>query len=321
MTLDLVTLQEEFLAALHANTYDIVLADYRLPSWSGLDALALVRSEDKDIPFILFTGTVGEETAVECIKKGATDYVLKDRPARLPHAVRRALHERFLRAERRRAERSRDLLASIVQSSDDAIIGMSLDGSIVSWNRGAEGIYGYSAEEIKGQPVHMLFDPRRAHELQATLETLRRGDSIERYETSGIRKDGGVIEMAVTMSAIRDGRITGISAIARDITQQKRLQKDFLSAQKMEAVGLLAAGIAHDFNNLLTVVTGYSSLAMSQLGKDEHLYTEIQEINKAGERAASLTRQLLAFSRKQVMQPRVINLNESSPKWSGCCDG
>ena len=115
----------------------------------------------------------------------------------------------------------------------------------------------------------------------------------------------------MTMSAIREEHyVSGISAIVRDITQQKRLQEDFLSAQKMEAVGLLAAGIAHDFNNLMTVVTGYSSLALNQLGKKEPLYTEIQEINKAGERAASLTRQLLAFSRKQVMQPKLINLND-----------
>ena len=156
----MVALQEEFLAALQANTYDIVLADYRLPGWSGLDALEILRREGNDIPFILFTGTVGEETAVECIKKGATDYVLKDRPARLPHAVRRALHDRSMRAERRRAERSRDLLASIVQSSDDAIIGMALDGSIVSWNRGAESIYGYSAAETKGQSDFHAFRSR-----------------------------------------------------------------------------------------------------------------------------------------------------------------
>ena len=161
LTADVVALQDEFFAAMQANTYDIVLADYRLPGWSGLDALEILRREGNDIPFILFTGTVGEETAVECIKKGATDYVLKDRPARLPHAVRRALHDRSMRAERRRAELSRDLLASIVQSSDDAIIGMALDGSIVSWNRAAEGIHGYSAAEIKGQPISMLFDPAR----------------------------------------------------------------------------------------------------------------------------------------------------------------
>jgi PAS domain S-box-containing protein len=309
---DVVALEQEFVAALHANAYDIVLADYRLPGWSGLDALGLLRRQDKDTPFILFTGTVGEETAVECIKEGANDYVLKDRPARLPHAVRRALQDRLMRAERRNAERSRDLLASIVQSSDDAIVGMAMDGSIVSWNRGAEQIYGYPAAEIKGHPISRLFEPAAGDELRATLDILRRGDTIERYESTGIRKEGTPIDISVTMSAIRGERITGFSAIIRDITQQKRLQKDFLSAQKMEAVGLLAAGIAHDFNNLLTVVTGYSSLALEQLETNEsaRLQTELEEIHKAGERAASLTRQLLAFSRKQVMQPTVVNLND-----------
>src|SRR4051812_21383257 len=119
---DIVSSAEDFLRAIRSKSYDVILADYNLPSFSGLEALQLLRDDGRDIPFILVTGTVGEETAVECIKRGATDYVLKDRPARLPLAIGRALEEKAFREDRRKMERSRDLLAAIVECSDDAII-------------------------------------------------------------------------------------------------------------------------------------------------------------------------------------------------------
>src|SRR5919106_2341120 len=131
---DLVTTAEEFVDAIRACAYDVILADYRLPNWSGMAALETLQREKKQIPFILVTGTVGEETAVDCIKKGAADYILKDRLGRLSLAVDRALGETAARAERQRADKTRDLLVSIVESSDDAIIGLALDGTVLSWN-------------------------------------------------------------------------------------------------------------------------------------------------------------------------------------------
>jgi PAS domain S-box-containing protein len=309
LTIDVVAAREAFTGALRARHYDLVLADYHLASWSGAEALDILRIHDADMPFILFTGTMGEDAAVECIKQGATDYVLKDRPARLPLAVKRALQERAAHEERRRGERARDLLASIVESSDDAIIGAALDGIVATWNLGAKRIYGYSFDEVEGKPISLLFPPgsndvpRAAH--------VQRDSGIERFETTGLRKDGAAIDVAITVSAIRDpgGGVSGLSIIARDITERKRLQNEYYLAQKMEAIGRLAAGVAHDFNNLLTVIIGYGSLALARLDKDDELYEEILEVRKAGERAATLAHQLLAVSRKQVLQAKIVDFN------------
>jgi PAS domain S-box-containing protein len=309
--IDIVASAEEFEKALRENSYDIVLADYNLPTWSGMAALESLQRDGRDIPFILVTGTVGEEVAVECIKRGATDYVLKDRVARLPLAIERALEEKRLRVERRLAERSRDLLAAIVQSSDDAIISTDLEGAIVSWNRGAERMYGYGAEEARAKPISLLFPADSGDEPHAVRDAFANGESLDHYETKGKRKDGAVIDISVTVSRVHsaDGSLTGRSMIARDITEHKRLQKEFFVTQKMDAIGRLAAGVAHDFNNLLTVIASYSALMLDDMSENNEMYAGLREIEKAGEKAAALTRQLLAFCRKQVLEPKALNIN------------
>jgi PAS domain S-box-containing protein len=308
---DVVVSLDEFLRALRSARYDVILADYRMPNWSGLEALLALRREGSEVPFILVTGTVGEQVAVECIKKGAADYILKDRLARLPFAVARALDDVDAAHERRKAEQNRDLLASIVESSDDGIIGVSADGRILSWNRGARAIYDYSAEEIVGKPITALFMPEGLDQLNDAIKMLVHGQSVERYETRGRTSQGRTIEVAVTLSPLRNAEESsgGASAIVRDITEQKQLQRELFVAQKMDAIGRLAAGVAHDFNNMLTVVTGYCEMILDEIKAHDPLYHEISEIKKAGERASSLTRQLLAFSRKQILKPQVLDLN------------
>jgi len=308
---DVVASAEEFEKALDENSYDVILSDYNLPEWSGMAALELLQRDGRDIPFILVTGTVGEEMAVEFIKRGATDYVLKDRPERLPLAIERALEEKRIREERRLAERSRDLLAAIVQSSDDAIISTDPDGAIASWNLGAERMYGYLAADVRTKPISVLFPADGGDELRAIREVFANGESLDHCDTKGKRKDGAVIDVSVTISRINsvEGNLSGASMIVRDITENKRLQKEFFVAQKMEAIGRLAAGVAHDFNNLLTVIISYSSMILADMSVDDATYAGVVEIDKAGERAAALTRQLLAFCRRQVLQPKVLNIN------------
>jgi two-component system cell cycle sensor histidine kinase/response regulator CckA len=208
------------------------------------------------------------------------------------------------------ANEQRLQLAAIVESSEDAIIGCSLAGHVTIWNRGAERLFGYSADEVIGEVT--TTNPRLdwPDELKA-LKRVRKGEYVPPFETVRRRKDGKEVHVSVSISPIRepDGRIVGASLICRDVSERKRLERQVLHSQKMEAIGQLAGGMAHDFNNLLTIINGYSELLLSRLGPSDPMRQLLSEINRAGERAGGLTRQLLAFSRQQVLEPKVLDLN------------
>ena len=214
-------------------------------------------------------------------------------------------------SERKKAFNTARFLASIIENSDDAIVGKLLDGTVTAWNRGAERLFGYSAGEMIGAPIARIIPPDRLEEMTGILQRVGEGESFDHYETDRITKDGRRIRVSVTVSPILDdeGRVVGASKIARDITRQRQLEDRVRQTQKMEAVGRLAGGLAHDFNNLLTVILGYASTLKARLAPEDPLRTTVAEILRAGERAASLTGQLLAFSRKQVTQPKIQDLN------------
>ena len=214
-------------------------------------------------------------------------------------------------SERKKATDTARRLAAIVENSDDAIVGKSLAGIVTSWNRGAETLFGYSAEEMIGAPIARLIPPDRVDDMRNILERIAQGESVDHYETERITKDGNRIRVSLTVSPIRDaeGRTLGASKIARDITQQRKLEELLRQTQKMEAIGRLAGGLAHDYNNLLTVILGYATTVESRLAPEDPLRKTVAEILRAGEQAASLTGQLLTFSRKQITQPRILDLN------------
>jgi two-component system cell cycle sensor histidine kinase/response regulator CckA len=332
-------------------------------------------------------------------------------------------------AEGKRIEEQLSQLGSIIESSSDAIIIHTLDGMIVGWNRGAEGVYGYSAREVLGRPRSLLVPPDQQDELPRIIDILKRGERIQLYETVHVRKDGQPIDVSLTISPVKDasGKMVGTAAISRDIsdrkkaeerfykafnaspepitittlsedrfidvnesflrvtgfrrdqvigrtsmdvrfwetpedrarliemlhkqgsvrdleitfrtqageertglhsaeiievsrekciiaifrdmTEQKVLEKQLRQAQRMEAIGQLSGGIAHDFNNLLSVIIGHSEVLEAKLAPCDSTLKSVEEIKKAGTHAASLVRQLLAFSRQQVLEPKVLDLN------------
>jgi two-component system, cell cycle sensor histidine kinase and response regulator CckA len=214
-------------------------------------------------------------------------------------------------AERRHSDLVARRLAAIVDNSEDAIIGKDLNSIITSWNKGAERIFGYSAEEMIGTSIMRLIPLDRQAEEEETLSRIKRGDRYDHFDTIRVTKDGRQLHVSLTISPIKDanGYVVGASKIARDITERKLAEKALAEAQKMEAIGQLAGGVAHDFNNLLSVISGHSELLARLSTPDERWQDSIKEIRRAIELAAASIKQLLAFSRRQILEPKVLDLN------------
>jgi PAS domain S-box-containing protein len=218
-------------AALNAQNWDIIISDYSLPQFGGPAALALYQQSGQDIPFIIVSGAIGEDRAVEMVKAGAHDYVMKDNLSRLVPAVEHELQTVQKRRIRKQTEAATAYLASIVQTCEDAIIGKTLDGIIVSWNAGAEKLYGYSPIEMIGRSISILFPPYRPDEFEELMQKVRKGEQVRQFETLRLRKDGQAVEVSLTISPIRDGegRVIGASSVARDITQRKQEENERLT--------------------------------------------------------------------------------------------
>lgn len=216
------------LEAALARSWDVIISDYAMPNFNGMQALQIVREKKLDIPFIIVSGAIGEEIAVNAMKSGANDYVMKGNLPRLLPAIERELREAEIRQLQRQGEAAAAHLAAIVESSSDAIIGMSLDGTIRSWNCGAEKIYGFSSGEAIGRKLSIIAPPVSAGETTHLFEKIQKGERVDRYETIRVTKDGNPIDVSLTVSPIQNsaGEIIGVSAIERDITKEKRVQSD-----------------------------------------------------------------------------------------------
>lgn len=217
---------------------------------------------------------------------------------------------------RKQAEESRAQLAAIVESSDDAIIGKTLDGTITSWNAGAERLYGYSAAEMKGRPIFLLAPPDRPDEQKAILRRIKRGESVDHYETSRIRKDGQRIDVSLTVSPIKDsaGNIAGASVIARDITAQKRMNEEMRTmaqqlwqSAKLASVGELAASIAHELNNPLGTVTLRLESVLARTPAGDPRRKPLEIVAQETRRMAELVANLLQFSRRSADQVSTVD--------------
>ncbi|HWZ96272.1 MAG TPA: response regulator [Candidatus Dormibacteraeota bacterium] len=441
--------REEFLSALHEGTFDVILSDYRLPDWTGLDAFAFVRDSGRDIPFLLITGTLGEEAAVECIKQGISDYVLKNHLERLPVALKRSLLEKKLRedaaiamsalaeSEARAREqfaeldllyrttpvcfavfdedlrflRVNDAMARNHGIAAEAHIGKSLYELAPEAAKESEAIYrkvfetGTPVLNIEGQirrtvsPFEMRYylasffplpipiagkraacvmmvdiTERRNTEQALRVSEERNRDLVDNstYGICRLNAEGDFLDanpallrilgcetmhqfhglhlfrdifrfpeqhMKLFQSCLQLGHVCGTEAewrradggfvsvrlqlrllkrndakpefelIAEDITELRAMERQLLQAQKFEAIGQLAGGIAHDFNNVVGAILGWAEIGYDQSSANPQIADRFSRIREQGERAAALTRELLAFARRQVLQPRLIDLN------------
>ena len=310
----------EFVSAIERGEADLILSDYALPQFDGLSALAIARRVTPDTPFILVSGTLGEDAAVESLRSGATDYVLKTRMNRLAPAVRRAVEEleqrRSRRAVERALERERKFLRALLESLESGVMACDQDGALTLLNRASRELCGGggdagASEQWPGDC--RLMGPDASTPLgpdQTPLVRALRGEIIRHDEITITPPQGPARFVMASGQPIVDDSGTRLGAVVtlQDVTERRHLERQLRQSQRMEAMGRLAAGVAHDFNNLLTVINGYCHLARSRPQDVNEIAPHLDEIAKAGARAADLTRQLLAFSRQQVLEPRVLDL-------------
>ncbi len=308
-------------AALQAQSWDAVTSDWSMPTFSGLSALALVKELELDIPFLIVSGTIGEEVAVAAMHGGAHDYLIKGQLVRLVPAIEREIREAEVRAARRAAEAE---LAKAAQRYRALFENSPLPTwvcdpatqMLLTVNEAAVVHYGYSREEFAKLTLTDLVFNEATAEAVLDLASEQLSFDVDRAERHK-KKDGALIWVELTSHDLElEGRMARLYVV-HDVTQRKdaeallrKTEEQLRQAQKMEAIGSLAGGIAHDFNNLLSVILSYASLVIAELKPGEPIRADIEEVEHAGRRAAQLTRQLLAFSRKQILQPVVLDLND-----------
>ena len=297
-------------AALDRQNWDLVIGDHSMPGFSGIAALVLVRGRGLDVPFICVSGTITEDMAVAAMKAGASDWVNKGQLKRLLPAVERELREARGRATLRATEAS---YGTMVEHAPVGIYRSTPDGTFLAVNSALVRLLGYeSADHVLGLTMSrdVYADPaERQRLLDRDTYTDREYDEVE---ATWKRKDGRLLTVQLSVRAVRNGsgKVEYYETFVRDVTEQRRLQTQLVQSQKMEAVGRLAGGIAHDFNNLLTVITTSCDLLREDMGPDDPKREDVDQVRQAADGAAALTRQLLAFSRQQVLTPQIVNLGD-----------
>ncbi|MDD2851061.1 MAG: response regulator [Desulfuromonadaceae bacterium] len=304
--------ENEFARFLQSGMYDIIIADYHLPGFEAPEALALVLRQCPEVPFICVSGAVGEEKAVALLKQGATDYVSKKKLDNLQLAIRRALDEVKERAARKLAEeallKSEERHRTILQTAMDGFWLVDMQERILEVNETYCRMSGYSAQELLAKRITDLEVIENQQETAARIRKLV-DQGEDRFESRHRRKDGSTfdIEVSVQYQPVDGGQMV---VFMQDISDHRKLEEQLRQSQKMEAIGQLAGGVAHDFNNILTVILGYANLLSMKVNFSASEKEAMQHIVSAAEKAAQLTQGLLAFSRKQVMDSKPVNLND-----------
>ena len=318
---DVVQTAQEFAARLAEDSYHVVVGDYTLPAWSGFEALELLQRLSRDTPFILCTGSMREEEAAQCLRRGAAGYVHKDRLEGIGPSVRAALerktpatqhvhlkedpvatHNQRAPVEGKPANGVIDEagratpLAAFVELNPNPVLEFSSDGKIGYCNEAAREM----ARSLGKDDPDAMLPP----EIPAIIRTcLATGQKKLRVETTV-----GGRTFAWSFYPIKENRV--VHCYVGDITERRQLEDQLRHSQKLESVGRLAAGVAHDFNNVLTVIQGHTGLLRSDPSLTPAMSESVQGIARAAERAGKLTSQLLAFSRRNVLQSQRLDLNE-----------
>jgi len=343
--------------ALANGSWDIIISDYSLPSFSGLQALEIYNDQDNDLPFIVVSGTIGEETAVKALRSGAHDFVLKGKYARLLPAIERELREHRSRQGRREAEaqlKANELrFRSLIEKALDIITVIDRDGLVIYASPAVESVLGYSSEDVVGRKVTELVHPEDRQMFQNLLEDTTIHPLATHHSIVRCRHANGearVLE-SVGRNLLDDPSVGGIVINSRDITDREKAERALRQAnarlqralaereesqsqaiqqERLIALGSMASGIAHDFNNALTSILGFSEALLMYpdlLDDKEQTIELIQMMNTAAQDGAGVVSRLSEFYRHREKNETFLSLDLTNvaeetlrltkPKWSG----
>jgi PAS domain S-box-containing protein len=307
-------------AALDRQPWDIVIADYALPEFSGLAALALVRARGLDLPFVLVSGSIGEDIAVAAMKSGAQDYIMKNNLTRLIPAVERELREAEVRQARKRAEETLQenyqIMQAVFEGTADAIFVKDLQGRYVTINSAGARVFGKSPEDVIGKDDSELLSAESAHQIMGHDRQVLTSGETRVYEEIGTAL-GRTRTYLATKAPRRDhqGNIIGVIGISQDITERKqadeqlRRQRDALyQSEKLATMGQLLAGVAHELNNPLSVVMGQAAL-LRQSVRNKRQMERAEKIVQAAERCARIVNNFLALARQRPPERHPVQVN------------
>ncbi|UYP47849.1 Sensor histidine kinase RcsC [Candidatus Lokiarchaeum ossiferum] len=305
--------RSEFVEALQHNSWDVILSDFDLGTFTGLDAFNLLKQTRKDVPFILISGAIGEEYAVNAMRAGVSDYILKGDLTRLNPALERELEDAIIRKEQvvseNKFQESQLELTQIFNSVGPMSV-ISLDYKFKMVNDSFCNFYGYNRDEIMKLDYFTImkvpFDEDNGCPIKEVLKTK---NTVDR-EYTFISRTNEIFHCLLSYSPFIDSRNTIIGCVVTitDVSQIRSLENQLLQSQKMEALGRFAGGIAHDFNNIMTVILGFSQMISSSLSDSDSNKEYIDEILGAANRAGALTEQILSFSRKKKLTEQSIDL-------------
>ena len=297
---------QEFESLLKSRKFDVVLSDFNIAGFEGLQVLQTVRGYNPSIPVIIVTGTGSEEIAVNAMKQGASDYVIK-RPQhirKLPQTIFAAMEKQSLRDHRTMADarirHQHHFLQTLMDAIPMSVFYKDLSGVYIGCNTAYAHFLGKSKQEIIGKNVCDIFPQSLADKFHEMDASLFEHPGSQQYETRMMGGDGATHDVLFNKAAYmdEDGNLAGLIGAMVDITHLKEMEKRLQQSHKMEAIGTLAGGIAHDFNNILSSILGFSELALDEVKAGSDLEDDLQEIYAAGKRAKDLVGQILAFARR-----------------------
>ncbi len=301
--------RESYIKAVKTQKFDLIFSDYSIPSFSGAKALEVAKENTPDTPFIYISGTIGEDAAIEGFKNGATDYVLKNRLSKLIPSVLRALREKQERIQRKMAEIEIHRQATLINIVPDAIQELDLEGNILFWSKGSERIYGWTAEETLGRNIKDIAFKKDPSLFSTTVENvLEKGEWFGELKQVNKANREIIVESRQALIKGEPSFLQTLLVVNTDITEKKKLESQFLRAQRMECIGALASGIAHDLNNVLAPIMMFIQILKKRL-PDERSQKLLNMLEDSSQRGADLVKQVLSFGRGLESQRIAIQIS------------